>query len=680
MRSWVRLGGWAAGALVLLAPAARAADDAAIRQAIQRGVTYLKGLQERSTGIWPFVDEDGGPGPRPGGGRRPPFGGGGPGPRVAPNQARIGATALAGLTLLECDVPDDDPAIRKAADAVRRASVGLTDTYSVSLAILFLDRLGDPGDKVLIESLAVRLLAGQNSTGGWTYQCPPISQEETARLTAYVRKRTQQAKGQPASGSGRANPDKAKISVEIQQQLRLINPNRLGMPRYSDNSNTKFATLALWVARRHGMPVEQALQMVENRFRGSQNADGGWGYLPGRGGRGDLQESVGSMTCAGLLGLAIGHGVSQVTMHTGRGGAAAAPGQAPPRDLTQDPAIRAGFRFLGIIMSQPIGKVGGDQPPLSGPKGDEYYSLWAIERVGVAYDLRTIGDQDWYSWGAEFLLGQQDTTGGWTHVGEPTNVGRQGHRYRSRYAAGGVDTCFALLFLRQANLSRDLTVSLTGRAPDPGNANREARGPAKPARPEAKPPQEPAPRDEAARPARPEPAREKGTPPPAPPATPKESDLEVEAERLGSELVKASPTRQRELLDQFKESKGVVYTQALAAAIPLLKGSAQRQAREVLAERLMRMTAATLRGRLKDDDPEMRRAAAIACALKEDRALVPDLIATLDDSEPLVWRAAAIALHSLTGKDFGPAPGASPAEKAAAVTTWKTWWERQPRR
>ena len=36
--------------------------------------------------------------------------------------------------------------------------------------------------------------------------------------------------------------------------------------------------LALWVARRHGLPTDGALALVNARFRDSQNGDGGWSY------------------------------------------------------------------------------------------------------------------------------------------------------------------------------------------------------------------------------------------------------------------------------------------------------------------------------------------------------------------------------------------------------------------
>jgi len=56
----------------------------------------------------------------------------------------------------------------------------------------------------------------------------------------------------------------------------------------------------------------------------------------------------------------------------------------------------------------------------------------------------------------------------------------------------------------------------------------------------------------------------------------------------------------------------VVNTLALAAAIPQLTGTVKTKARSALAERLSRMTNHTLKDKLQDDDPEIRRAAALA--------------------------------------------------------------------
>ncbi len=217
-------------AMLLFAPTSWGADEQQIQRAIARGLEHLKDRQDPVAGTWPSYETFAGP-------------------------AKTGATALAGVTMLECGVPSDDPVVKKAASAVRQASVSLTQTYELSTAILFLDRLGDPRDVSLIQSMAVRLLGGQTSTGGWSYECPPPGRQEVARLTAHLRKPDEGAK--PIAKVLTGGRDRRTLPPEIQAQLRVVNAGGFGQT-WSDNSNTKFATLALWVARRHGIPVEQS--------------------------------------------------------------------------------------------------------------------------------------------------------------------------------------------------------------------------------------------------------------------------------------------------------------------------------------------------------------------------------------------------------------------------------------
>src|SRR5207237_7256182 len=144
--------------------------------------------------------------------------------------------------------PANDPAVQAAAKAVREASAAnLTHTYSLALAIVFLDRLGEPGDVPQIESLTVRLLAGQGATGGWSYDCPRLSDAEVKRLTTAAKRqnelvgRKELPKGPPARK--RTAKD---LSPEIQAQLlQLSRSGPMAGSELSDNSNTQFATLAL---------------------------------------------------------------------------------------------------------------------------------------------------------------------------------------------------------------------------------------------------------------------------------------------------------------------------------------------------------------------------------------------------------------------------------------------------
>jgi hypothetical protein len=146
--------------------------------------------------------------------------------------------------------------------------------------------------------------------------------------------------------------------------------------------------------------------------------------------------------------------------------------------------------------------------------------------------------------------------------------------------------------------------------------------------------------------------------------------------QLSAEVVDATPAERTKLIENLRDSKGAENTQALAQAITQLDGDAKKKARQALAERLSNMKASTLEGYLQEVDPEMRRAAALATAMKEDITFVGKLIDLLNDQEKTVERAACAALKALTKQDFGPAADASASEKAKAVKAWKAWWKR----
>ncbi len=116
-----------------------------IDSAIDRGVTFLKGLQNKD-GSWAGFDET----------KAPKGLGKGPGP--GPGKAyRVGPTALVALTLLECGVPRDDPRLVKTANILRNVITwkDMTQTYELALTVLFLDRLGEKKDKLIIQALAL---------------------------------------------------------------------------------------------------------------------------------------------------------------------------------------------------------------------------------------------------------------------------------------------------------------------------------------------------------------------------------------------------------------------------------------------------------------------------------------------------------------------------------------------
>src|SRR5437764_1343754 len=82
---------------------------------------------------------------------------------------------LAGRTLMECGVSPKGRVSGKVAARGRADAPRLTRTYSLSVSILFLARLEDSADRTLIRVLALSVIAGQTTNGGWGYTCPVLS-------------------------------------------------------------------------------------------------------------------------------------------------------------------------------------------------------------------------------------------------------------------------------------------------------------------------------------------------------------------------------------------------------------------------------------------------------------------------------------------------------------------------
>jgi hypothetical protein len=442
----------ALGFAVLAAPVASAQptplppkEQAAVDDAVARAVDFLR-REQKPTGIW------------------------GTGTQVNDGGYLVGYTALAGLALAEAGVPPSDPALKKAALVVRAACTGPEArpdrTYEVALAILFLDRMADPKDKALIQRLATQLIGGQTQSGGWAYKVPVAAPSEVNQVLGALRK---MAAAKPASAFGfRDRPGSLGLCIKMSDDLRpkpvaaQFDPEKAraeavvglparfrGLPVFqdpdklawkdppdkgqepvggtTDNSNTHFAVLGLWAARRHDVPVDRSFTLLARRFRSSQDAGGGgWGYSYAKGGSG----SSPALTCVALLGLAIGNALA-VDKDVG----------ARPE---QDQAVLKAFGMLATKVGEPAGTFDG-RPSVKDAGG--LYHLWALERIAVLYDLPTLGNKDWYRWGLEILVCHQKLDGSWADGGFPGE-----HPI--------LNTAFALLFLKRANLTPDLSKRL----------------------------------------------------------------------------------------------------------------------------------------------------------------------------------------------------------------------------
>lgn len=597
-------------------PSAGAATPKEIDTAIQRGMGYLRERYKAGQ----FTPGD-----------------------ATHDAAGVGAASLAGLALLEGGAAPNDPAVVAITDHVRKHSYTENHTYQVGLCIMFFDRLGDPADVPIIQMLAVRLLAGQNpAKGGWTYATCGDLGAEGPRLQAAFR-------SQPL---GLAPGEQARqLHPEVARHGQVLWAARDVNNLAQDNSNTQFGLLALWIARKHGVNAEAALALVEQRFLTSQAANGTWGYTTDAGGSGSP-----SMICVGLMALATGVGRQQerrliaATPPKPEPKATAAEktapkaddpffpapkkedpkkaervGVAPSGNAVRDAAIDRGFLALGGFMAAAMrgGGIVIAQPHL----GDrDLYFLWCLERVGVIFGKEKIGGVDWYEAGANALVRSQAGDGSWGIPGYPAFV----------------NTSFAVLFLSKSNVVRDLSSKIAG--DDKGKGPKEPKDPL-----------------------------ERATPTPTPePETVGAGGLpDNKAGELATALLGTTGPDWKKTLEAVRDAKGSDYTYALVLTINNVEGPRRQEARAALADRLARMTPAGLRAMLKADDPEVRRAAALACGMKDSKAHITDLIDRLTDDEEYVARAALASLKSLTGQDHGPGAGATKEQRKAAADAWR---------
>ncbi len=348
-----------------------APDDKEVASTIARGVAFLKETQS-DQGHW---DEP------------------------SQNDHRLGLTALAGLALLENGVAFDAPAISRAHEVVVELARDSDQTYDLALAILFLARCqqGSRGEAdALIQTLG-RRLAGGDQEGIWTYTVPRKGQE-------------------PEDTPSRSRRGERRKAAR----------RNLFFAGQGDNSNTQFALLGLWAAGRHGLDSDHPLESIDHHFRSTQiQSDGRWAYRPG-------MPGTDSMTCAGLMGLAIAASrPSLAERQTARARGAA---------LAADPAFIAALKAVS-------------QDARHASRRSEIYYLWSLERVCVALGLRLLDGFDWYAHGARILIDRQEEDGGWPH----DRWGRLPH------------TSLALLFLRKANLAFEIdrVLRLPSSASDP---------------------------------------------------------------------------------------------------------------------------------------------------------------------------------------------------------------------
>jgi hypothetical protein len=405
--------GWLAAAAIVAAPGPAPAGGDAFRierkpefvekvnAAIDRGVGWLRGAQEP----------------------------GGPYKDYGPYTDAM--TALAYYTLRVCGVPRDDPAAVKAFDAMRQAydaakRRGELKTYTVGLLCMALAEHGDPvapserdrdrdpqskldvDDTVWMKELVKLLEDWQTPGGRWSYPMP---------------------------GGGNARD-------------------------VYDNSNTQYALLGLKAASRAGVRARTSTWMKSLRhFLEAQEDDGpqvlrfepgekgrtsaramdrarGWGYVANA-------PAYGSMTAGGVGSVVICRS-ELLGCHD----------YPPGLDAKAEQSARDGLAWLGAhfrVDTNPSTLTSkGVAVGMAGPQW-HYYYLYAMERAGMLAYVEWMGEHDWYGEGADYLVGEQLSSGAWVQDGRRGGVPMARANPADEVSAVQT-TCFALLFLKKGTL------------------------------------------------------------------------------------------------------------------------------------------------------------------------------------------------------------------------------------
>ncbi len=246
-----------------------------------------------------------------------------------------GVTALCALALLNAGVSPDEPGLAKTLDYLRNET--FSKTYVVSLQTMVLCAGEPKRDLPTIQRNVQQLEEWQleqgDRLGGWAY------------------------------------PDAAP-----------------------DNSNSQFATLALYEAQQVGATVQrETWERTLAYWKRGQNVDGSWGYYP-------RSPGTGSMTCAGIGAVAMAEdALSSGDARVVNGKVQCCVPQEPSAELER------GLRWMGTNFS-----VQRNPAVRGSDKRYLYYYLYGIERVGRLSARRFLGEHDWYREGTEHLVNLQD--------------------------------------------------------------------------------------------------------------------------------------------------------------------------------------------------------------------------------------------------------------------------------
>jgi len=293
-------------------------------------------------------------------------------------------------------------AMARAVSCLERRRID--GTYDGALTIMALAAIDAERYRPRIKKIAQALVDGQCATGRWSY------------LDKLMRAIKPEDAG-PGAGAGAGAPAAGKegrIEVlgggpipgwaggekveEVTLERKLPVKKNAG-----DNSCSQYAVLGLLAAAKAGVKApRETWERAAAWFLDSRAPRRGWGY-------GHRADSTGSMTTAGLAGLAVSrHGLGR---------------EIPGADV----ALCEGVDWLARSF-----RLDGNPQRTSW----HYYYLYGLERAGRLLGKEFFGRNEWYPQGARYLIDHQAGSGSWTGSGGNNDEIR--------------DTAFALLFLTLA--------------------------------------------------------------------------------------------------------------------------------------------------------------------------------------------------------------------------------------
>lgn len=263
--------------------------------------------------------------------------------------------------------------------------------------------LRDEDVRAAIRTLADRIMDAQKADGSWDYPGYPVGITALMTLALHqagvadqdrsvIRATDYLLRSVPRTTYGEGlvlcalepwverPPVQARMQKALDFLCRIQGPDGGWSYRSvggHDFSNTQFAVLGLGAAQRVGLPVPaDAVKRVRELWLQMQNRDGGWGYR-------DHSSSSLSMSCAGVASLSL------------LGLELELPGERCGT-YVYNPALQRGIAYIGNLLGQGGVAFARNQWP--------YYTWYAVERVAIFLDLKTIGGIDWYRRGAEAMM------------------------------------------------------------------------------------------------------------------------------------------------------------------------------------------------------------------------------------------------------------------------------------